>query len=297
MQTRLLRYFIAVANERHFARAAERCNVTQPTLSAGLAALETQLGKRLVVRDRRFVGLTAEGEAALTLARQIVAAEDELGHAVEAAAGPLRGEFRLASIPAAMPVTGRFAEALRAVQTELTISVRSMTSREIQRALSAFELDAGITYLDHEPLGDVVSVPLYAEHYVFIERADGPNAGRPTVNWADAAKGQLCLLHQGMQNRRILDARMAEQGLALRPVAVADSYVTLLAMVQTGRFCSIIPDSYAGLLPVDGWGRSYPLIPSAPASRIGLVTLARAPLGPLALLALDIAHGIQARDR
>ncbi len=63
MQIRLLRYFVALAREEHFARAAATCNVTQPTLSAGIATLEEQLGKRLVMRDRRYIGLTPEGAA------------------------------------------------------------------------------------------------------------------------------------------------------------------------------------------------------------------------------------------
>lgn len=75
MQFRFLEYFIALAEERHFARAATRCHVTQPTLSAGIANLEARLGKRLVQRDRRFARLTAEGEAILPHARRLIAGQ------------------------------------------------------------------------------------------------------------------------------------------------------------------------------------------------------------------------------
>ena len=74
MQIRTLRYLLALERERHFARAAQACHVSQPTLSAGLVALEEQLGRRLVDRDRRFIGFTAEGRAVLPWARQVVAA-------------------------------------------------------------------------------------------------------------------------------------------------------------------------------------------------------------------------------
>src|SRR3546814_2270618 len=67
-----------------------------------------------------------------------------------------------------------------------------------------------------------------------------PIAG--ALAWADLARLPLCLLHQGMQNRRILDARLAERGLELRPRVTADSYLALLGLVQQGRLCSIIPD-------------------------------------------------------
>ena len=71
MQTRLVEYFLALEREGHFARAAALCHVSQPTLSAGIATLETQLGKRLIRRDRKYAGLTPEGEAILPWARQL----------------------------------------------------------------------------------------------------------------------------------------------------------------------------------------------------------------------------------
>jgi len=100
MQIRLLEYFIALDREQHFARAAAFCNVSQPTLSAGLAALEEQLGKRLVERDRRFIGLTPEGKAVLPWAQQIVAGFQGLTSAALSLKGPLKGLMRLGVIPA-----------------------------------------------------------------------------------------------------------------------------------------------------------------------------------------------------
>ena len=151
MQTRFIEYFLALERERHFARAAEYCNVSQPTLSAGIATLEGQLGKRLIQRDRRFVGLTPEGEAILPWARQIVAAVEALEQSSATARGALKGELRLGAIPAAMPVIGRLAGAMLARHPGLNIAVRALTSRQIERDLAAFELDAGLTYLDFEP--------------------------------------------------------------------------------------------------------------------------------------------------
>lgn len=100
MQLRLLDYFVALAREGHFSRATAACNVTQPTLSAGIAALEEQLGKRLVDRDRRYIDLTDEGRAALPWAQQAIAMIDGLEYAAETARGALRGTLRLGAIPA-----------------------------------------------------------------------------------------------------------------------------------------------------------------------------------------------------
>ena len=292
MQLRQLRYFTALAREEHFARAAEACGVTQPTLSAGIVALEEQFGRRLVSRDRRYIGLTPEGQAMLPWAQQLVAVFDGMAHAMEAMAGPIHGEFRLGVIPAAMPVVGHVARALLDRHPGVTLSVRSLTSREIERGLGGFELDAGLTYLDHEPPADMLTAPLYAEHYIFLARADSAFAEHKRIGWAEAATANLCLLHQGMQNRRILDARFAERGLALNPRATADSYVALLAMVQSGGSATIMSDSYLTLLPGLSWARVVPFDDPAPASRIGLIISNRTPAGPLAGVALDVAGRI-----
>lgn len=291
MHTRLIHYFVVLAREQHFGRAAAVCGVTQPTLSAGVAALETLLGKQLVLRDRRFVGLTPEGDAMLPWAQQLLAAADGIGQAVEAARGPLRGEFRLGAIPAAMPATGTFVEALLAAHPELIVAVRSLTSREIERTLASFELDAGLTYLDHEPPAEVLSVPLYQENYLVVTPVSDGEA--PQLDLAEIATMPLCLLHQGMQNRRILDARLAERGIVLRPQATADSYVALIAMVEAGRLSTIVPDSYAAMLPRGGRAAVASIRDIISPSSVGLIVRDRHPLGPLSAAALIVARGMK----
>ena len=293
MQLRLLRYFTTLAREQHFARAAQACGVTQPTLSAGLVALEEQFGHRLVLRDRRYMGLSAEGQAMLPWAQQLVAVFDGMADAMAAMTGPIQGEFRLGAIPAAMPAVGHIAHALLDQHPGLTLSVRSMTSREIERALGGFELDAGLTYLDHEPPADMLTAPLYSERYIFLSRLGGAFAGRDSVGWQEASTAELCLLHQGMQNRRILDARLSERGLALNARATADSYVALLAMVQSGGFATIVPDSYLALLPGLSWAQILPFDEPMPASRIGFIIPNRTPIGPLARVALSAVGRIR----
>lgn len=290
MQLRTLRYFVTLAQEGHFARAAERCGVTQPTLSAALSGLEEELGKRLVERDRRYVGLTSEGRAILPWAQQMLAAQEGMVHAVEAVGGPIFGEFRFGAIPAAMPVVGLIADLLLAAHPNLSLSIRSFTSRDIVRGLNAFELDAGLTYLDHEPPADMLTVPLYGERYIFVARKGGMFDGLDLISWEKAAGVPLCLLHQGMQNRRILDAVLAARGLAIAPRATSDSYIALLALVQSGGFATIMPDSYTALLENLSWARFIPFEGEQAPNRIGLIVADRTPLNPLSAAALGAAR-------
>lgn len=291
MQTRYLQYFLALEREGHFARAAAACHVSQPTLSAGIATLEAQLGKRLILRNRRYTGLTEEGRAILPWVRQLVAATDHLMQAASVATGPLQGELRLGAIPAAMPAIGMLVEAVLQRHPDINVSVRALTSRQIERDLAAFELDAGLTYLDFEPPAHALAVPLYVERYRLVA-AKGVLAGEARPGWDDLARLPLCLLHQGMQNRRILDARLAERGLALRPVVTADSYVALLSLVKQGRLCSIIPDNHARLLEGLDWARIEPLPDVEEGNRIGVIVSDRAPLSPLAQAVLAVAREV-----
>lgn len=292
VQTRLVEYFLSLERERHFARAAAACNVSQPTLSAGIAMLEQQLGKRLVARDRKYAGLTPEGEAILPWARQLVAAADALEQAAETARGPLKGEVRLGSVPAAMPAAGLLVDAIHARHPHLNVQLRALTSRQIERELAAYELDAGLTYLDFEPPAHALAVPLYSERSMLVAARDRIAVPDP-LDWADLAALPLCLLHQGMQNRRILDARLAALGLALRPLVTADSYVALLAVVRQGRLCTVMPDSHAMLLSGLDWAATVPLPVSAEPNRIGLIVSDRSPMPPLAHSVMEIARTLE----
>lgn len=293
MQLRHLRYFVTLAREQHFAKAAAVCGISQPTLSAGLTALEAEFGRRLVERDRRFIGLTPQGEAMLPWAEQIIGALSGMASAVAATAAPLQGEFGLAAIPAALPLVGLLGEALLAQHPGITLAVRSATSRAIGRGLQAFEVDAGITYLDHEPPGNVLAVPLYAERYVFLAARGSGFDRQAAISWREACAQNLCLLHQGMQYRRILDEHFAARGLAVSPRATADSHFALFAMVHSGGLATIVPDGYARLMAGVQWARFLPFDEPEAARRVGLVVVNRDPLGPMARAALSAARALE----
>jgi len=288
MQLRHLRYFVTLARIRHFARAAEECGVSQPTLSSGLIALEQEFGRRLIDRDRRFIGLTPHGEAMLPWAQQILGAMGAMTAAV--AETPLEGPFTLAAIPAALPLVGRFAAALLAANPDLVLSVRSSTAQAIGQALTALEIDAGITYLDQEVPAGMVAVQLISEDYRFLARRGGGFDDRDTIGWDEAVAQDLCLLDDSMLYRRSLDRALAARGHVVRPRATADSHVALFAMVASGAFCAIVPDSYAHLLVGVEWARFLTLDPPEPVRRVGLLVLDRDPPLPRARAALAAAR-------
>lgn len=213
--------------------------------------------------------------------------------AAEASDGALRGELRLGAIPASMPATGYLTRAILAAHPQLTVSVRSITSRAIERDLAGFELDVGLTYLDHEPPADMLAIPLYIEQYLFVKSAGDRASHGATIGWAEAISHPLALLHQGMQNRRILDAMVAERGLSLTPKVTADSYVALLAMVQDGDFATIVPSSHAAILSGIDWATIRQFDEPGRGSRIGLIVPNKAPITAIAGAAIAVGSGLR----
>jgi DNA-binding transcriptional LysR family regulator len=293
MQLRFLEYFVAIARERHFGRAAEACQVSQPTLSAGLAALEEILGERLVDRDRRFIDLTSQGHAILRYAQQMIADQAAIRTALNVETGGLRGVARLGIIPAAMPAVGHLVAAMTAAHPDVKLAVSSMTSREIERALLARDIDAGLTYLNSEPLAQVQPVPLYVERFVAVTKRGSTLAKCGEVTLSDLVGRRLCLLHQGMQNRRILDGHLRARGLTGAPVATADSYVALLSMVSVGGLDAIITDSHAALVAAHPDLVTVPIADPMRPNEVGLVISDRTPLPPLAAALYAVASTLE----
>jgi DNA-binding transcriptional LysR family regulator len=194
MIIRHLQYLTALARERHFARAATLCNVTQSTLSAGIKQLEESLGVLIVERGQRFLGLTEEGERVLAWAQRVLADYSGLQQELSEMREGMVGQLRIGAIPVTLPIISLMTAPFAKRHGRTDIVVTSQTSIEIQRRLDEFNLDVGVTYLDNEPLARVRSLPLYQERYVLLTRPDGAFRGRNVVSWSEAASLPLCLL-------------------------------------------------------------------------------------------------------
>jgi DNA-binding transcriptional LysR family regulator len=282
MLIRHLSFFVTLAQEQHFARAAALCNVAQPTLSAAIRKLEEDLNTMLIVRGHRYMGLTPEGEKALVWGRQILTDYDSLQKDLNGARKGLTGTLRLGVIPAAMPSVSFLTERFSHDHPDATVEIKSMTSRAIQHALDAFEIDGGLTYLDNEPLENVRRVPLYRERYVFVCRPDHPFANRSSVEWSEAVQQPLCLLSNDMQNRRILNGIAASVGLTIKPSIVSDSFLGVCAHLRNGKWCGIVPHTFFYVFGGTHELVSINLVNPHHSQSIGLVLSSRDPQSPMA---------------
>jgi DNA-binding transcriptional LysR family regulator len=278
---RHLAYFATLAREKHFARSAELCNITQPTLSLAIRKLEDYLGVPLVERGQRFVGLTPEGEKALIWARQILNDYESMRGEIASVKSGLTGALRLGAVPAAMPVIGFLTAPFAAAHPNVVIGIQSLTSRSIQRGLDAFELEGGVTYLESEPLENIRSVPLYDERYVFVTQKSPTLAGVNAIAWADAAKEKLCLLSSDMQNRRILDRLTQSLGITISPSIVCNSFLGVCSHLRCADYASIVPHTFFSVFGPASDLIGLDLIEPTHSQAIGLVVADRDPPSPL----------------
>jgi Transcriptional regulator len=291
-----LEFFLVLARERHFGRAAAALGITQPTLSASLRQLEDQLGVVLVERGSRYNGLTPEGERVLEWARRIVGDTRTMREEMRAARQGITGHARLAIIPTASVIISGFTTALTEKHPGIRLMVMSCNSVEVIAKLENFEIDAGITYLDTEPVGRVLTVPLYAERYHLITAPSRPFFDRASVTWAEVASEPLCLLTPDMQNRRIIDRHLADTGLVCTPTLESNSMVVLLAHVQTGRWSSIMPVNIAQRLGGDRAVRSIPIVEPDARHTVGMVILDREPQTPIVTALIEEARHFAKRN-
>ncbi|GAA4616816.1 LysR family transcriptional regulator [Saccharopolyspora hordei] len=295
MLFRQLEYFVALARERHFARAAAACYVSQPALSEAVRKLEQELGVPLVRRGRSFEGLTPEGERLVLWARRIMADHDALKQEVAALQTGLTGELRMGVIPAAAStvalLTDPFCAEHPLVRVQLATSLRSA---EIIDRIRRFELDAGVIYPHGLDTTDLVVTPLYEEQHVLLASSELLAGQADSLSWADAVELPMCLLVEGMRGRQLIDDALAAHGLAVAPRLEADSVVSLLAHVGTGRWASIVPHTWVRTLRPPVGARVVELRDPTVFAEIALVTSAVEPGSVLTRALVQAARTLRA---
>ena len=158
--------------------------------------------------------------------------------------------------------------------------------------LENLEVDAGLTYLENEPLGKVRSIPLYNETYRLVTSPDGMFGDRDQVTWKEVGQVPLCLLTPEMQNRRIIDRALRSVGAEATPSLTSNSVIVLYTHVKTGRWASVMPARLAQTLGLSDNIRMIPIIDPVVTYSVGLVVPQRDPMTPLVATLVQIAREV-----
>ena len=177
---------------------------------------------------------------------------------LEALRHGLTGRLRIAAIPTTLAMVASLTTPFRMRHPNVQFTILSRTSIEVLAELENLEIDAGVTYLDNEPLGRVNAIPLYREHYRLLTSSDAPLGNRDAVTWAEVAQVPLCLLTPDMQNRRIIDELLRSAGGTPQPTLESNSMIVLFAHVRTGRWASVMPAKLAETLGLTETIRAIP---------------------------------------
>ena len=276
-----LRYLVAVADLRHFGRAAARCFVSQPTLSAQLKKLEQSLGVQLIERAPNNVSLTAAGEEIVARARRILEASEEVVTLARNQRDPLAGRLRVALLPTIGPyLLPHIAPLIRKSLPRLQLRLYEYQTGTMLDKLHGGELDAGILALPVE-LDGLEARELYREAFTVALPERHPLAAQETVRVADLKDETLLLLEEGHCLRDQALEVCSRVGVRDQQDFRATSLETLRQMVATGAGVTLLPE-----LAGRGAYRSArgvvlrPFAKPAPARQVGAVwrkTSARRP--------------------
>lgn len=253
MELRRLRYFIAVAEERSFSRAAERLDIAQPPLSQQIRRLEAELGFPLFERTTKGVRLTRAGEALLSGARTVLRAAEDARKAAEDAHRGVAGRLSIGYInSAAYDILPRLLRSLGRAHPEIHVDVREMAIADQIDALVDGRVDVGIL---RPPVDDtrLASVRLVEEPFVVVLPAGHPLASEPLLDLR-ALEGEVLVGYPrghpaGFRER--IDAALRSAGVTPQVVQEATHVHSLCGLVAGGVGLSVVPMSARGLA-IDG---------------------------------------------
>jgi LysR family hydrogen peroxide-inducible transcriptional activator len=239
---RQLRYFVTLAETKHFGQAALRCHITQPALSMQIKELEIALGAPLIERSRRGALLTPAGREVARRARAILQAVQDLADLARKHADVLSGPLRLGVIPTVGPyLLPSVLPRLHEVFPELQLSLRETQTAVLTRELLAGALDLLVLALPlEEP--DIEELPLFDDVFALALPAHHPLGARRSVAQADLGGERLLLLEEGHCLRdQTLAVGQAAGASALSDFR-ASSLATVVQMVVNGYGCTILPE-------------------------------------------------------
>ena len=244
MTLQQLEYILAVARYGHFGRAAEACNVTQPTLSAMIGKLEEEIGAKLFDRNRQPICPTPVGERVVHQAREVLEQADSIKDIVLEEKQSLGGIFRVGILPTIAPyLLPRFFPQMMKKYPTLDIRVREMKTYQIKDALLQGDIDAGIL-ATIEGLEEYEQTTLFYEKYIgYVSREDALFK-KEVIRTADvAASRELWLLDEGhcFRDQMVRFCQMKSSQTSQLAYNLG-SMETFMRMVESGMGITFIPE-------------------------------------------------------
>jgi len=253
MELRHLRYFVAVAEELHFGRAAQRLDMAQPPLSRQIRALESDLGVRLLVRTKRRVRLTDAGRVFRDESRAALRRADQASEAARRAARGEAGAFAIAFAPdVELALIPRLIPPFLGRHAELRLEIQSLNPDQQIAALHGGAVQVGVAPLPLAAQGDIVVEPLVSQELCAVVPAKHRLANRPRLTLAAVAAEPVVFVPRLVAPRLhdLVLAIFREAGLVPRVRCHATHLQTCLALVAAGVGVTLLPAGTQGVCSV-----------------------------------------------
>jgi DNA-binding transcriptional LysR family regulator len=280
VELRHLEYFVAVAEERHFTRAAQRMRVAQSGLSASVRSLERELGAPLFVRSTRRVELTEAGRALLAEARRTLASAEAARQAVAAVQGLLRGTLAVGAEQCLGVVNvAQLLAGFRDRHPDVEIMLRQGATADLCAELRAGRLDMAFIATDGKPPEQLDLIPLAAEPMMVVCHPAHRFADAAAVDWDDLEKEIFVDFHRGFGAREVTEVECAARRLSRRISVEVNDVHSLLDFVGAGLGVAVVPRPIARKRPTQV--RAVPLTgPSSYTWRVWVALAAGRPASP-----------------
>src|ERR1700733_4123205 len=270
-----LRYLVAVADLRHFGHAAERCHITQSTLSIQLRKLEDFLGVTLVERTSRQIDITPIGQRIVIIARRILEEAEQICDLARQDNGLLASGLKLGVIPTLSPyVFPLFLDALHRTYPQLRLILHEDLTSNLLGALAAYEVDVLMAALPRDIHG-LHALPLFDEPFWVAFPAGHPLGKLKSITEHDLSDHKLLLLAEGhclREQALAVCGQQSRKSLAVSDILHANSLETICTMVSAGLGCTLLPALAVPRLANSGSGLEVRPFKAAGASRcIGLL--------------------------
>ena len=240
MDIKNLEILLVLDDEKHFKRASEKLNISQPALSMKLKSLENEIGVTLVKRGKNFMGLTSEGKVLKNRFSNIVKEYSEIKQLSSELKNSLSGTLRIGVIPTAQLEIANIINFFVQKHKNVNTKVISMPSSKIDEQLHDYKIDIGITYLENEPIKGVTKIPFYDERY-FLISSNQKFKAKKTVRWSDCQNLDLCLLSNDNQFRRIINTVFKDEGISPRVLLESNSVTQIFSQINMSNFSTIMP--------------------------------------------------------
>ncbi len=238
-----LKYLVAVAQERHFGKAAERCRISQPALSLAIQKLEDELGTTILERRKNQITLTGLGEKVVQQAQRVLEAAEQIPFIVAQGKDQLVGVFKLGVIATVGPyILPDLIPLLHARAPSMPLEIEENLTANLNRMLLHGQLDAIIVALPHEEAG-VLAKPLYEEPFKVVIPITHPWAKKKRIETEDLGAEKVILPHAGHCFRRQLLDHCPEISRSDREGIQGNSLETIRQMVASGLGITVLPCS------------------------------------------------------